>query len=452
MKRKLTALLLAVLTLCLCTGAMAAGYPIDTQGKDVSLTVYCANAISNYVTDYNETPFFQEMEKATGIHINFIHPATSGMQEAMNLLFLGKELPDIIMCGNYYDGGVFQGLEDGYFVDLTDYLPEYAPDYWQLITSGDEIWRQVSNGDGRVAAFYTIKEPGDTQHRRMLLTQETLDEIGATIPTTLADVEDVFAKMLAHGITPYILDKTGYEPQFLGMYDLMKGFYKDAEGNILYGQVQPAFKDYLTLMHDWYEKGYISKDFIGSNTKNNQTLFDTGNGFYRRQLILTTKERPPDRVDDPDIAEKMCRELEGILLWAFEGLQRLVANHFRFTESVRARSNRETSKQDANNVLLFIEAGDYIRLTPEGKVGSQELYEIYTVWCRENGFSPLKNRSFSEFLIANQKKYSIEHSNNLTNLVGRRVWGFTGIEPVLKLPLRTSDGWQRDYSDDNPFI
>ena len=117
-----------------------------------------------------------------------------------------------------------------------------------------------------------------------------------------------------------------------------------------------------------------------------------------------------------------------------------MANHFRFTESTRARSNRETIKQDANNVLLFMEAEDYIRLTPEGKVGSQELYEIYTVWCRENGFSPLKNRSFSEFLIANQKKYSIEHSNNLTNLVGRRVWGFTGIKPVLRLPLRTADG------------
>ena len=97
-------------------------------------------------------------------------------------------------------------------------------------------------------------------------------------------------------------------------------------------------------------------------------------------------------------------------------------------------------------------SASYIRLTPEGKVGSQELYEIYTVWCRENGFSPLKNRSFSEFLIANQKKYSIEHSNNLTNLVGRRVWGFTGIKPVLRLPLRTADGWQRDCSDDNPFV
>ena len=167
---------------------------------------------------------------------------------------------------------------------------------------------------------------------------------------------------------------------------------------------------------------------------------------------MTTRERQPDRVDDPDIAEKMCCELEGIFLWAFEGLQRLVANHFRFTESARSRSNREAVKQDANNVLLFMEAGDYIRLTPEVKVGSQELYEIYTVWCRENGFSPLKNRSFSEFLVANQKKYHIEHSNNLTNFVGRRVWGFTGIEPVLRLPLRTADGWQRDCSDDNPFI
>ena len=199
-------------------------------------------------------------------------------------------------------------------------------------------------------------------------------------------------------------------------------------------------------------QGWMFARLLAFSNGDLQSLYDRSNGFYRRQLILNTRERQPDRVDDPDIAEKMCCELEGIFLWAFEGLQRLVANHFRFTESARSRSNREAVKQDANNMLLFMEAGDYIRLTPEGKVGSQELYEIYTVWCRENGFSPLKNRSFSEFLIANQKKYSIEHSNNLTNLVGRRVWGFAGIKPVLRLPLRTADGWQRDCSDDNPFI
>ena len=212
-----------------------------------------------------------------------------------------------------------------------------------------------------------------------------------------------------------------------------------------------VLKKSYSVLQDRYQ-GWMFARLLAFSNGDLQSLYDRSNGFYRRHLILTTRERQPDRVDDPDIAEKMCCELEGIFLWAFEGLQRLVANHFRFTESARSRSNREAVKQDANNVLLFMEAGDYIRLTPEGKVGSQELYEIYTVWCRENGFSPLKNRSFSEFLIANQKKYSIEHSNNLTNLVGRRVWGFTGIKPVLRLPLRTADGWQRDCSDDNPFV
>lgn len=277
MTRKLTAFLLALLMLTVSLGAMADSlYPIDTKGEKVTLQVFCLNSISNYVTDYNETPFFQELEKATGIHIDFIHPAQSGMQEQMNLLFLGKELPDIILCGNYYDGGVFQGVSDGYFVDLSKYLPTYAPEYWALITSGNEIWREVANADGTVAAFYTIKEPGDTQHRRMLLVQETLDQIGCDIPKTLADVETMFEKMLANGITPYILDASGYERQFLGMYDLIQDFYLDAEGNVAYAQVQPAFKEYLTLMHDWYEKDYISKDFAGSTTKNNQTLFDTG--------------------------------------------------------------------------------------------------------------------------------------------------------------------------------
>ena len=52
-------------------------------------------------------------------------------------------------------------------------------------------------------------------------------------------------------------------------------------------------------------------------------------GFYRRQLVLTTKgKRPAGRMDDPDLAQKMKAEVEGIFLWAFEGLQRLGCQQF----------------------------------------------------------------------------------------------------------------------------
>ncbi len=62
-----------------------------------------------------------------------------------------------------------------------------------------------------------------------------------------------------------------------------------------------------------------------------------------------------DRADDPDLAEKMKAEAEGIFLWAFEGLQRLVANNFKFTESDRIRENREAVKRDNNNIFDFMD-------------------------------------------------------------------------------------------------
>ena len=70
------------------------------------------------------------------------------------------------------------------------------------------------------------------------------------------------------------------------------------------------------------------------------SLYDHSDGFFRRQLILTTKDKPTDRMDDPFLVEKMCAELEGILLWCLEGLHRLVQNDFRFTVSERAAAQR----------------------------------------------------------------------------------------------------------------
>ena len=128
-------------------------------------------------------------------------------------------------------------------------------------------------------------------------------------------------------------------------------------------------------------QGYMFARLLAFSNGDLQSLYDRSDGFYRRQLILTTREKDPHRVDDPDLADKMCAELEGILVWAFEGLQRLAANHFKFTESDRARKNREVVKQDANNVILFMEAEDYVCLDGKSCVSSKELYAVYYGAC-----------------------------------------------------------------------
>ena len=60
-------------------------------------------------------------------------------------------------------------------------------------------------------------------------------------------------------------------------------------------------------------------------------LHDRSDGFFRRQIILNTKDKPADRFDDPFLAEKLIAEKEGIFLWMLEGLRRLIANHYHFT-------------------------------------------------------------------------------------------------------------------------
>ena len=163
-----------------------------------------------------------------------------------------------------------------------------------------------------------------------------------------------------------------------------------------------------------------------------QALYDRSNGFYRRQLILTTKDKLNGRIDDPDIADKLREEAGGIFIWMFEGLQRLIRNRFQFTESNRIKENREYVKRDSNNMIDFMESEGFIRLRADYEASSKDIYEVYQMWCEENALTPLKPRSVSDFLVANEKKYHLEHTNKITNPAGRRVWGFAGIEIVAR--------------------
>ena len=130
-------------------------------------------------------------------------------------------------------------------------------------------------------------------------------------------------------------------------------------------------------------QGWMFARLLAFSNGDLQALYDRSDGFYRRQLVLTTKEKPADRADDPDLAEKMKAEAEGIFLWALEGLQRLVANNFKFTESDRIRENREAVKRDNNNIFDFMNRRDTSGAA-DASISSKDFYEIYRMWCEEN--------------------------------------------------------------------
>ena len=160
-------------------------------------------------------------------------------------------------------------------------------------------------------------------------------------------------------------------------------------------------------------------------------LHDQSDGFFRRQIVLTTRDRPADRVDDPFLAEKLAAEREGIFLWCLEGLHRLIAQNYRFTISPKAQENVETVRRGSNNVVEFLQSEGYIRFRADYEASSKSIYKAYKVWCEDNVRKPLSANRLSSELTQNAAVYNVEPTNNIYS-GGRRVRGFVGIEVVAR--------------------
>lgn len=105
-----------------------------------------------------------------------------------------------------------------------------------------------------------------------------------------------------------------------------------------------------------------------------KSLFDRSRGFYRRQIILETKDVPPDRINDPYLADKMMEEVEGIVLWCIEGLERLIRNDYQFTISNKSQLLMDEMQEDDDNILSFLESTGYIGLEKGTYATSKDLY------------------------------------------------------------------------------
>lgn len=165
------------------------------------------------------------------------------------------------------------------------------------------------------------------------------------------------------------------------------------------------------------------------------SINDQSDGFWRRQLLLTTKDKAPDREDDVYLADKLIEEKEGILLWMLEGLMRLIANNFRFTLSARAKENIRIAMRDANNIPDFLESEGYIQLQTGQEASTKNLYNAYKDWCEDNAETPVSMKSFCGFLSNQASRYNLTATNNIRLSDGKRCRGYLGVGVIHRAGL-----------------
>ena len=156
-----------------------------------------------------------------------------------------------------------------------------------------------------------------------------------------------------------------------------------------------------------------------------KALYDKSDGFSRRLLIVTTRPKPANRLDNPNLAAIFEQEKLQILVWLLQGLHRLLKNNFKFTISAKTRNNIAAAARENNNVLDFID--EETVFNAELSITSVALYSGYAEWCERNGLIALSQNSFIRQMNDCREKLGIASSNHIDDNNGHCVRGFIGL-------------------------
>ena len=163
------------------------------------------------------------------------------------------------------------------------------------------------------------------------------------------------------------------------------------------------------------------------------SLYDHSDGFYRRQIIINTKPKNANRIDNPYLSDDIINaELEGVLLWCIDGLNRLLDHNYKISISQASIQALEESKSSVMNVIEWLKQSDEVEYNPNYEETSIDIYAEYCDWCYNNALTPLKNKTVLGYLKDHATELGIKFDFNIIKS-GKRARGFKGIRLMHRI-------------------
>ena len=256
----------------------AGGEPASTEitlpladGESLSYFISLDANASIVVDDYNDNEFFQALEEKTGVHIDWMMNSSSDFVTNFNLMIASNQIPDMVYgVANYYSDGLDASIDDGYFMDLTDKVAEYMPNYQSLRLANPEVEINTKTDSGRLACVYAVYTEEQGPWYGMQMRKDWLDELGMEVPTTFDEWEAALTgfKDQLGAYAPLSLTFNGFDAMNGSMsagYGVWATWQLDETGKVNWGPSMDGWREYLTKMNDWFEKGLIDPDFMAQD-------------------------------------------------------------------------------------------------------------------------------------------------------------------------------------------
>lgn len=123
-------------------------------------------------------------------------------------------------------------------------------------------------------------------------------------------------------------------------------------------------------------------------------ISSTEHAIWRRLYKVRFTERITPEKQDRSLAEKLRKELPGILNWAIEGCIAWRKHGLVVPEEVKAAT--ESYREQENALGSFVDA--CCVLDSEAKTAVADLRAAYRDWCAQNGKAPVPNTEFGKLL------------------------------------------------------
>ena len=449
MKKRLLALLLAVCMvagLAACGGnsssSSSGGSSSDTKAADTKAAADAADdtqAPAVVDGDYPEIVFafrvsgsvpseadLARVEEALnvitrekiGCEVSLLYILSSSYQQQMTLMLSGDEQLDIM----YSTASMIPpavGAEQ--LRDLTDLLDQYGQGIKDVL--GEDL---LSCGVFKGGQYcLPVVTEGTLGYGMWMMKKEIVDkyEIDVDSIKSYEDLTEVF--QLVHENEPdltIVAPNTGIASfmQYCCTWDKLSDYFGVLDD---YGQnlevvnlfETQSYRDYLDIMRDWYQKGFISSD-VTNNTESAQSLMKAGTLF-----AFCESNKPGIETQDQigTGCEVVGVQLQESMVITNNNGQWTIPENSKYPELAMQFLNLMYTDSDVINILAYgIEGEDYV-VREDGRIGYPEGIDASNV-----GYS----RANQVWALGNQFNAYVWETNDIDLWEQTAAWAKTGIK------------------------
>ncbi len=254
--------------------------PFGKYEEEITLTIAADDGMMKFDStqdgygSIDDNVWTRLYKERLGINLEYIWTApTDQYSTKWNVSIASGDIPDVAVVS----AGVYRQLvEGGLVADMTEAFELYASDVYKssVAYDGGTCLAAVSQGDRIIGLPHPSSSPSPWDG--MWIRKDWLDELGLEIPETVEDLINVARAFVENDMGGENTIGLGANmnlsvawPAQLSAFLAGFGAYNeiwvdDANGDLIWGSVQPEMKEALQTLQDMYKEGLIPEDFAAT--------------------------------------------------------------------------------------------------------------------------------------------------------------------------------------------